>query len=360
MEKNKFYYIEIKNYLLELIKQHKDEPNYTLPSENQLAKKFNTSRLTVKNAMNILVNMGLVRRYQGRGSFINTDNLNKVNLQDAAVCIITPNIMSRFVQNIIFGATDFFNKQKLTCFLYRTLNAQKQEQEILSRLPKFHIAGALIYPASGDVYNKSLLRLALENYPTVSVDRNLHDLDIDCVLTDHFRMLYDCTSRLIAEGHRNIAFIHPEARAQSTQNRIAGYQAALIDAKITPQPQYTVILPYDYFVNYDPMLNDKLRTNLRGFWEKNPEITAVISSNNFGAIPILESLRELSRKVDLTFIDDDYPELKSYFSFPYRVIMQDGYGIGQAAAQRLLEKIENPHQSAKIQYIPTLEERFPE
>lgn len=354
MERNKFYYNEIKNYLLELIEKNSDKPDYMLPSENQLAKKFNTSRLTVKNAMNILVNTGLVVRYQGKGTFINTNHFKNEKAEDITVCIITPNITSRFVQEIISGASDYFGKNKTNCFLYRTGNSQHYEQEILGKLPKHRIDGILIYPASGDIYNKSLLRLALENYPTVSVDRNLHDLDIDCVLTDHYKMLYDCTSKLIKEGHKNIAFIHPESRAQSTQNRIAGYQAALIDAEITPQNKHKLLLPYDYFAVYDPVANEKMHATFNAFLKENPEITAVISSNNFGALPLIESLRSYGKNIDLTFIDDDYPELKNYFSYPYRAIIQDGYRIGQTAAKILLEKIANPTQTTRIVHIPML------
>ena len=42
----KFLYQEIKDYLLGLIKEHKSEPRYQLPSVNQLALKFATTRIT--------------------------------------------------------------------------------------------------------------------------------------------------------------------------------------------------------------------------------------------------------------------------------------------------------------------------
>ncbi len=70
----KFLYQEIKDYLLGLIKEHKSEPHYQLPSENQLALKFATTRITAKRALTELQEEGYIYRVHGKGSFHQSGN----------------------------------------------------------------------------------------------------------------------------------------------------------------------------------------------------------------------------------------------------------------------------------------------
>ena len=44
----KYLYQEIKDYLMKIIKENKDVANYQLPSENQLALKFQTTRRSAR------------------------------------------------------------------------------------------------------------------------------------------------------------------------------------------------------------------------------------------------------------------------------------------------------------------------
>ena len=51
-------------------------PNETLPTEEQMVKSFGVSRTTVRLALGKLVNEGLIRREQGRGTFVNPMGLS--------------------------------------------------------------------------------------------------------------------------------------------------------------------------------------------------------------------------------------------------------------------------------------------
>lgn len=61
-------YQEIASYLRELV--HDREPGELLPSEAQLCNRFAVSRMTVRQAVQILVNEGLLYRRRGKGTFV--------------------------------------------------------------------------------------------------------------------------------------------------------------------------------------------------------------------------------------------------------------------------------------------------
>lgn len=60
-------YRQIEEFVKTLIEQNQHNPDYKLPSENQLASKFNASRITVKKALNNLQDAGIIYRMQEKG-----------------------------------------------------------------------------------------------------------------------------------------------------------------------------------------------------------------------------------------------------------------------------------------------------
>jgi GntR family histidine utilization transcriptional repressor len=63
-------YIQVKDYILERIDSGKWPPDQRIPSENQLVKHLNVSRMTVNRALRELSTEGRLVRIQGVGSFV--------------------------------------------------------------------------------------------------------------------------------------------------------------------------------------------------------------------------------------------------------------------------------------------------
>lgn len=69
------YYI-IKNKIIEMINSEEFSDDGIIPSERELMSRFNVSRITVKRAIDELVNEGYLYRIQGKGTFIKSDEGN--------------------------------------------------------------------------------------------------------------------------------------------------------------------------------------------------------------------------------------------------------------------------------------------
>ncbi len=65
-------YAQVKNYLQDEI-ENRMKPGDVIPSEPELEKRFNVSRITVRRALDELVSEGLIVRQQGRGTFVRKD-----------------------------------------------------------------------------------------------------------------------------------------------------------------------------------------------------------------------------------------------------------------------------------------------
>ena len=75
---------QISNWLRKAIEGGEFSPQDKLPSESEIGKKFDVSRVTVRHALRTLENEGLIYRKQGLGSFVSKEQIHQplVRLED--------------------------------------------------------------------------------------------------------------------------------------------------------------------------------------------------------------------------------------------------------------------------------------
>ena len=70
IKRNKLKYVEVYEEILKLIKDKNIEPEETIPSENELSRLFNVSRGTVRQAIALLKEDGILYNQQGVGNIL--------------------------------------------------------------------------------------------------------------------------------------------------------------------------------------------------------------------------------------------------------------------------------------------------
>lgn len=70
IKKNKLKYVEVYEEILKLIKDKNIKPEETIPSENELSRLFNVSRGTVRQAIALLKEDGILYNQQGVGNIL--------------------------------------------------------------------------------------------------------------------------------------------------------------------------------------------------------------------------------------------------------------------------------------------------
>ena len=64
------YYLQLADALRAEMEQNRAPGGHALPSENELLKKYNVSRATVRSALDVLAREGVIYRQRGKGSFV--------------------------------------------------------------------------------------------------------------------------------------------------------------------------------------------------------------------------------------------------------------------------------------------------
>ena len=234
-------YQKIREYLLRLIEENKDKKNFKLPSENQLAIKFGASRICAKRALGLLEAENYIYRMQGKGSFIN-ENRGSARPPEYAksgraarrrqVALIIPSLASEFIIALCYYINTRFLERDIVTSLYVTNQRQDLESQIIREAVQFGVSGLIIFPVDNEKYSYEILKLTLNDFPVVILDRKLTGLNLNMVASAHFESAYDVTRLLLKKGLRRIYFLSPQAELPSSaRERLDGFKAAFIDCK---------------------------------------------------------------------------------------------------------------------------------
>ena len=73
-------YLQLREIIRNRIEEGEYLPGTAIPSENKLAETYGINRLTVRNAVDTLVNEGVLQRVQGKGVFVVGDKYEELSL----------------------------------------------------------------------------------------------------------------------------------------------------------------------------------------------------------------------------------------------------------------------------------------
>lgn len=326
----KFLYQEIKDYLLGLIKEHKSEPHYQLPSENQLALKFATTRITAKRALTELQEEGYIYRVHGKGSFINPEIASNKELRtNDFICMLLPNLESRFIADMIAGTKQYLKEQGYHLLLLSEAQKDLSESKLISHIVELGVKGIIVFPNSRATYNKDLLLLALNKFPVVFVDRTLQDLDISSVTSDHTEIGRKGAQLLFDKGCKNIGFITmPPEYSSSIAQRINGYEKAHAENELYIKSHNVLLL----------RKNDPNQVNtICKYLKEHPDLQGLLSYGGKVGLNLYRALAmtgiSVPEQLKIVFLDDEYEEFQDFLPFSPTCISQQAAEIGRQAAQ---------------------------
>jgi DNA-binding LacI/PurR family transcriptional regulator len=143
------------------------------------------------------------------------------------------------------------------------------------------------------------------------------------------------TRHLLELGHRQIAHITGPLVEDCTQDRLAGYRAALEAAGLTYDP--ALIVEGDWSATSGHQA-------LQSLAEREADFTAVFAQNDRMAVGAIRALHELGLYIpdDISVIGFDDMPLASYFEPPLTTLRQDVFCTGCEAARLLIQALEQP------------------
>jgi GntR family transcriptional regulator of arabinose operon len=349
-------YKQLYMYILGEIKNGRLKSGDRIPSEKELSEQFNVSRITSKKAFDMLAQAKVIERSRGKGSFVSKtvpdltvlegalDEEQPLGKSDDAqmVGLILPHFTDVFGTRLVQTIEEQISKMNMHLVLKRTQGRQDEEERAIRSLVQLGVEGLIVFPVHGEHYNAELLRLVLDDFPVVLVDRYLKGIPAHAVYTDNSKAAEQITDYLFDRGHEHIAMISPPVEHTSTlEERVQGFIHAHNKRNLRVNPDYLLTGLLSTLPSYAK--EEKLGADeemLMRLIMRHPELTAFVACEfkvAFLLSVVLEKLGKLpgGRYSIVCFDSMNEPLGTPYFTH----IRQDEQAMGIAAVDVLLKQI---------------------
>ncbi|MER6978273.1 LacI family DNA-binding transcriptional regulator [Streptomyces carpinensis] len=149
--------------------------------------------------------------------------------RSSVIALIIPDIENPFFTSLARGVEDAAQRTSLSVVLCNSDEDTDKERRYLEVALGEQMAGVIVAAASQD--DTDLGPLIARGVPVVAVDRRPHDAEVDAVRADDRHGGEVATRHLLQAGYRRIACITGPEGASTSEERLAGYRAALHAAR---------------------------------------------------------------------------------------------------------------------------------
>lgn len=314
------------------------KPGDKVESEYRLCEQFKVSRQTVRHAIAVLEEEGIVKRYRGSGTYI-SDSEHVIPKKEKTMQIA---VMTTFVQEYIFSAIireleAQFSNAEYSLQISVTGNSVERERLILKNiLNKNMVDGLIAETTKSGLPNPNLdmyRKLMEKGIPVLFINSYYPQLDAPYVSLNDKMAGKLVTNYLIRCGHRNIAAIFKGDDGQGHQ-RYAGYLEALMEAGVKINDKWVVWLDTD-------MMSD-IEESARWFHRRLKGCTACVCYNDEVASKLLAVCKQNGVKVpdNLSVISIDNSDIASYCEVPLTSANNPIRHMARIAALQMLDMID--------------------
>ena len=246
--------------------------------------------------------------------------------------MVLPDITNPFFPALIRGAEDTAFARGYFLVTANTDEQTARERRIVAALRTYRVDGILLATAPGTETDHIQSTIA-SGVSIVCLDRPVSGVRADAVLLDNVRGGLECVRHLIQAGHRRIAIITGQMKAQNARERLEGYEQALHEAGIPIDSD--LILEGDFREESGYRLGKYLI-------EHDLRATAVLVCNGVMTVGVLGAFVDLSIECpdDMAIATFDDPAVESSPHSHLTAVIQPTYEMGARAATILMDRIE--------------------
>lgn len=344
----KFLYKQLYDEIRQGIQNGRYPAGSKLPTESELRTVYGVSAITVNKALNLLVDHAMVRRVPGKGTFV-TDKALKTESQfsqDRAggtrlIGVVLEHVSTPFGLEMMYRMDQQAEKlgfKLLIRFSYADREAETRE---INFLISQKAEGLIIMPSHGSYYNTSILKLIVDKFPVVVIDKKLEGIPVPTVRTDNCAAAGRLVKCLAEAGCRNIALVTTnEANASSLEERKRGFYNEL--AAIGLPAYKECVVPYKTeMVNNEPNASS-VEAISRFLREEKNKLDGVVCTEYAVALALTKAAKAagivLGKDLKACCFDEDYLSPHGYY---FTHVKQDESAIADKAVSLLIAQIQN-------------------
>lgn len=274
--------------------------------------------------------LGIIKKYHYRPNQIAQSLAGRGT---KSIGLVIKEIDNPYFARLMRGVYDACAGLEYSVLLGSSQLSVEKESEIIKTMVSKRVDGLIISPLQSEESDFSYLgELSRDGYPLVLLG-GVTNFATNTVDIDNYQAAYDAVKFLIEKGHRHIAHLMGLPYSRHGQQRLQGYQQALIDHDLPVQKPF--------IVPGEPYLPNGYQAGKRMFMGPHPLPTAVFCYNDLVAIGLMNALHELGYDVpgQVSVMGFDNIDIDEYLRIPLTTVQMPAYNIGTSAAHLLVRQI---------------------
>lgn len=320
-------YQVIINDILEKIESGFYASGSQLPSEKEISEQFNVSRITSKRALNELEKMKVIKRIQGKGSFVL--KTHPTELQGQTFIFLMPFPNEPTFGDYTTGILEELEKHGMNLQIKDTSHLNESFFDNINQY-----AGVLYYPRNNEEAMELTSYFLYKDIPCVFLDKKLPGFPYSSVSSNNTQGAFEATKHLIENGSKQIKFITSSKIEDfsSVMERYLGYVKALREYNLEFNYYKDIIVVNDQLAIEAALLDFHHKTHCDG----------LVCENDLLAINIINKTKQL-KLPPIPLIGFDNIQAATMISPSLTTIQQDFKTIGNTATRMLIDSITNPN-----------------
>lgn len=254
--------------------------------------------------------------------------------------VVIPELNNVFCTEIITAMEDILRGSGYATIVCDCRTDRSREAEAVAFLVQKRVDGIINMPV--DTTGAHLEQFRKSGKPVVLIDRKIKNLHCDSVFVDNRSASREAVKLLAENGHQKIGIISGPRDIFTAQERLLGYEDAMMDAGM--EPKKSLIYHGDYTI----------RSGVEGFEKlvrENPDITAIFASNYEMTMGAVIGANELGVSIpdDISFIGFDNLSFARACRPQLTIVTQPTNRIGCEAARIILKRLEGDKESVEKQ-----------
>jgi GntR family transcriptional regulator of arabinose operon len=349
-------------WLLAYIDEHKFSSNLKVPSENVIRQRLHVGRETVRSALKLLQDEGLIDRQRGSGTYIRKGPaLARETESGQGLCRIglilqgqDSEANTRLMEGISDGLKKNCSERKTDLNVFLTDNKFANERRCLQTVIGQDFQGFIVDGAKASLINPNrdcYQAIYDRQIPIIFYNNYYKDLPCPKVVVDDARCADELVRLLVQSGHQKIAGVFVYDEDQSLE-KFHGTVTALRKYQVEFEDEYvkwcvSEELQDEHFVK-------ALDRFVRGL----PQCTAIICSNYTIYRMVCTALKQRGKRIpeDYSVVCFDYSG-KTWEEEGITCSLSQGYRTGLCLAENLLKMIDR-HECSGARYSCILEPRI--
>ncbi len=238
-------------------------------------------------------------------------------------------VSNPFFSSILRGIEETARKHDYLVLSGNTDGDPARQDQLVAAFVSRRVDGLIVVPSGNQL---GPLETELKRgTPTVFVDLDIADANVDLLRSDHEGGIHMATEHLLLHGHRDIAYFGSPTRIFSARLRLNGFRAAMAEANLDVR-EHRVVTGYHSPEEWHAIIADYL--------VETPRPTAIVTAQNFISLGALYALHQLGLHEVIAQVGFDDLDLGPLVSPGLTVVPQSPLLLGRRSAELLFRRLD--------------------